>query len=315
MKLNPTYSALPPISSGSKPRLGLPLAVKAPKIAIAGANHWSIFWRDFGEGSERPERCHIPGDGRPAVDRHWSRFAADLPSAARVIDIGCGAGTVGRMLLGLRTDLNVTGVDFAEVPMKAPPNLALHPWVSMEDLPFEDGTFDAAVSLFGIEYGSVAETAQELRRVLIPGGLFSFVIHHCDSEIAREGRARVLGIRDALSGKVKAAFLAGDLARFEQQRRRLGFQHPDEPTVKLISDYFHRNIRRARGDRLGLWLKLEADVEVEVSLTTQMTKSAKSATQMGSWLVPMLSVMSSIAISVLRRGSGEPIGWIVEGVR
>lgn len=298
------YAALQQTSSGPADRSGQP-----------GPDEWSIFWRDFGEGDELPERCHVPGDGQSAVDQHWADFADRLAHGSRVIDLGCGAGVVGRTLLQGRPDLSVTGIDFAEVPIEQFPNLTICPGVPMEALPFDDGSFDAAVSLFGIEYGALPDTARELGRVLKPGGHFGFVVHHCDSEIAIEGNARVRGIRDVLSGTVEAAFLAGDLARLEQQQLRLRGEHPGEPTVKLVSDYFWRNIRQTRTARQAIWAKLIEDVAVELALTTRMTECAKSAADLGAWIAPLLAIMARVEVAVLRRGSGEPIGWVVGGVR
>lgn len=300
----PAYAALQSTSSGQD------FAPDQP-----GANQWSTFWRDFGLGDELPERCHVPGDGQAAVDRHWARFADRLPCAAKVIDLGCGAGIVGRTMLRRRPDLVVAGIDFAEVPIGEFPNLTIFPHVAMEALPFGDSSCDAAVSLFGIEYGIIADTARELGRVLRPGARFAFVIHHCDSEIAIEGITRVRGIRDTLSQSVEAAFKAGDVARLEQQRQRLRAAHPDEPTVKLVSDYFSRSIARTRLERQAIWARLVEDVAVEVALTTRMTECAKSAAELGTWIAPLLAIMAKVEVTVLRRGSGEPIGWVVAGIR
>lgn len=298
------YAALQPISS--EPGHG---AVQA------GPDHWSIFWREFGEGESLPDRCHVPADGQEAVDRHWSGLARSLPRGAQVIDLGCGAGVVGRTLLRTRPDLTVTGIDYAEVPVEPHPNLEIRPGLAMEALPINDSSFDAAVSLFGIEYGEIAATARELGRVLRPGSRFAFVIHHCDSEIAIEGNARVRGIRDVLSPAVEAAFFSGDVARLEQQRLRLRREHPGEPTVKLVSDYFWRNIGRTRSERQAIWARLLDDVAVEVALTTRMTQCAKSAAELGPWIAPLIAIMARVEVSVLRRSGGDPIGWSIEGIR
>jgi SAM-dependent methyltransferase len=314
MTLGPAYAAPPAISSGP-PHRRTPQPGSAMPAGSASADHWSTYWRDFGEGDQLPERCHIPGDGRQVVDRHWTWFANGLPRGAQVLDIGCGAGTVGRSLLDCRPDLFVTGIDFAQVTASPVPGLAIQQGIRMEAMPFEGGSFDAAVSLFGIEYGNVAQTARELARVLKRGARFSFVMHHAESEIAREGSARVFGIRDALSGKVKDAFLAGDAARLDQQRLRLQNQHPGEPTVKLLCDYFGRTIGRLREERHAIWPKLEDDVAVEVALTGYMVRCARSAEQLGAWLAPLLNVMAAVEVSAMRRGSGEPIAWVVSGTR
>jgi SAM-dependent methyltransferase len=316
-----TYAATSPIigshhANGNSGHAPLFPSVKKAKLkyGTAGSSHWSMFWRDFGVENRPLERCFIPGDGQHVVDRHWAKLADDLPKAARVIDLGCGAGILGRNLLTHRSDLLVTGVDFAQVPVTQLANLTIHPWVSMEELPFEDGAFDAAISLFGIEYGNMEETARELGRVLLPGACFSFLVHHQESEIVREGSMRLKGLRELLSGKLKAAFLAGRISDFDQQQQRLRIQFPNEPSVKLFSDHFRRNITRTRAERQGIWQKLANDLEPEITLTMHMERSAKSASQLGNWLVPLLSMMTAASVSTLRRNSGEPIAWHVSGI-
>jgi SAM-dependent methyltransferase len=285
------------------------------KNGAAGPSDWSTFWRDFGVEDKLLERCHIPGDGRSVVDQHWAQFADALPPEAEVIDLGCGAGIVGRILLSHRSDLRVTGVDFAKVPTMEVENLTIFPWVNMEALPFGDNSFDAAISLFGIEYGNIDEIARELPRVLKPGACFSFLVHHQESEIVREGSTRLRGLRELLSGKIKAAFLVGRIADFDQQDQKLRDQFPGEPSVKIFSDYFRRNIARTRPERQAIWQKLADDLSPEIALTKHMERSAKSAAQMGAWLAPLLSIMRAVSVSVLRRRSGEPIAWAVTGNR
>lgn len=281
----------------------------------AAVRDWSIFWREFGEGSQRPDRCHVPGDGQDVIDRHLVTFAARLPQGACVIDLGCGAGHLGRLLLRCRSDLKVTGVDFAEVPGLATPGLTILPQIDMAALPFEADQFDGAVSLFGSEYGDIARTAPELARVLKPGSPFCLVVHNRESEIAREGLARVTGIRSVLSGKVKAAYLAGDRARMDRQRFSLLDLHPGEPTVRLMIDYLTRTIVQSRAQRLANWDKLAGDVSTEVALTSQMVRCAKNPAQLASWLAPILAVMARVDVAVLRRRSTEPIAWSVGGIR
>lgn len=281
----------------------------------ATAGEWSIFWRDFGESGQRPDRCHVPGDGRRTIDQHLTDFAAGLPPRARVIDLGCGAGYLGKLLLAQRPDLQVTGIDIAEVPSLATPGLTTLPWVDMAALPFDSGLFDAAISLFGSEYGAIGQTAPELARVLRPRSPFCLVVHHHDSEIAREGRARVSGIRGVLSGKVKAAYLTGDRDRLGQQRISLLDQHRGEPTVRLMADYLVRTIGQSRAQRLANWDKLVSDVATEVALTSQMVRCAKSPDQLAIWLGPLLTAMAQVKAGVLLRASGDPIAWSVSGTR
>ena len=294
MKLDPISAILPPIGyGGARPAPARPFAPTGkPSPGAAGQSIWSRFWQDFSLENQPSDRCYIPGDGRDAVDRHWTRFADELPNGARVIDLGCGAGIAGNTLLRRRGDLEVAGVDLANVPVTRLANLTIHPWTNMEALPFGEGCFDAAISLFGVEYGDIGKTARELERVLKPGAAFSFLVHHHESEIAREGGARRRALRELIAGKLKAAFLAGDMKGIEQQRQRLREHYPREPAVSLFSEHYRRNVTRTRAERQALWQKLAAELDPEIALLLHLKRSAKAPAELGAWLVPLLSGMA-----------------------
>lgn len=322
MKPNPVHDFLLPIINGrqfgsSTGRYSDSSQAAKPKLSCGGDGPrlWSEFWQEFHPVGRPFERCHIPGDGRSVVDRHWAHFAAALPREAQVIDLGCGAGIVGRILLHYRNDLRVTGIDFADVPTPDLANLTILPGVSMEALPFDDGSFDAAISLFGIEYGNIDKTAGELGRILKLGARFSFLVHHIESEIACEGATRRMGLRELLSPKVKAVFLAGHFAGLEQQTKRLGNRFPGEPSIRLFTNYLRRNVARTHTERHAAWQNLVNGLDAEIELLTLLGRSAKSAADMGAWLGSLLPIMRMVGVSVLRRNSGEPIAWQVSGIR
>jgi SAM-dependent methyltransferase len=183
-----------------------------PAAAGAGrrsqAQAWTLFWREQGADS----RCLA--DARPDVrhllNHHWAAFAATLASDSRILDVGCGAGAVGRALLAARPGLRITGVDLAQVPAPGDRRLALLPGTPIEDLPFGDGSFDAAVSQFGLEYGDVRAAAAPLARVLLPGAPVSFVVHHRASSVAQRSLARSRALAGLLGDPVRRAFLAAD---------------------------------------------------------------------------------------------------------
>src|SRR5689334_4831680 len=93
---------------------------------------WTAFWQDPGQS-----RCAA---GAPEIWRsltlHWSTFGRSLPKETRVLDLGCGAGAVARLILAARDQLHVTGVDFARVPLTMQPDLELLSDTAMESLPF-----------------------------------------------------------------------------------------------------------------------------------------------------------------------------------
>lgn len=311
----PVFAVGAPASS-TRPHTKFPSASsRMSKAGTAGPSHWSEYWREFGPKDGPHERCYVPADARAAVDRHWGGFAARLQRGAAVLDIGCGAGIVGRTLLSHRPDLQVSGIDFANVPVPNIRNLTIHPWISMEALPFEAQCLDAAISLFGIEYGDIGKTATQLQRVLKPGASLSFLVHHVESEIVREGATRRRALRELLSAKVRTAFLSGSVAELDRQLDRLANQFPGEPSLKLFSKCLRHDVTRRRPERQQGWQNLLNGLGTELLLLTQLERSAKSPVEMGIWLAPLLAGMANVDVSVLRRASGEPVAWKVGGNR
>lgn len=95
-----------------------------------------------------------------------------LTPRQQVLDVGCGTGLASRPLI--ENAVRVTGVDVS-APMLAKAR-ERHPsatWVegSAEALPFEPGTFDAAISAQTFHHVDRAKAIAEIVRVLKPGGL------------------------------------------------------------------------------------------------------------------------------------------------
>lgn len=303
-------------NSGARQNVGFsPAAAGKGRDRAEGPVLWSAFWQEFCLENVPHERCPIPGDGRYVVDQHWAHFANVLPGGAHIIDLGCGSGIVGRLLLSRRSDLRVTGIDFADVPTPAVENLTILPRVSMESLPFEDRRFDAAISLFGVEYGNIDQTARELGRVLKPGAHFSFLVHHLDSEIVREGINRRRALQQLLSARVRAAFLSGSIASVDLHIDRLRKQFPGEPSITLFTNYLRHHLASPRPERQAKWQNLLDGLGPEIALLMRLEQSAKSAADVGCWIASLLPVMRVVSVALLPRRSGEPIAWQVNGIR
>ncbi len=97
----------------------------------------------------------------------------------RVLDLGCGSGrelaswgvTAGDEVTGLDIDhkrLAIAKMQFS--------NRAYLQGVG-ECLPFEDESFDRAVSAVALPYMNIQKTLAEIHRVLIPGGNLSLSLH------------------------------------------------------------------------------------------------------------------------------------------
>jgi demethylmenaquinone methyltransferase/2-methoxy-6-polyprenyl-1,4-benzoquinol methylase len=109
------------------------------------------------------------------LDQRWRRVTVReaVRPGDRVLDACCGTGDLGVAARGAGAG-SVVGVDFSERMLERARRKAPElEWVPADvlALPFEDGSFDAAVVGFGVRNVEDLEAAlRELRRVLRPGG-------------------------------------------------------------------------------------------------------------------------------------------------
>jgi ubiquinone/menaquinone biosynthesis C-methylase UbiE len=106
--------------------------------------------------------------------------AVDIRPGGRVLDLGCGTGTLALMIRERCPEAKVVGLDpdtkaLAIAQRKAERAGAAVEWRQgfADDLPFEDGSFDRVVSSLVFHHlppDVVRATVPELRRVLEPGG-------------------------------------------------------------------------------------------------------------------------------------------------
>jgi SAM-dependent methyltransferase len=104
--------------------------------------------------------------------------AAAVGEGVRVLDVGCGTGTV--TAAAAQRGAKVTAVDaepsMVALTVRTAPDAEVLAAV-LPELPFEDGAFDAAVGNFVLNHvGRPRETLVELRRVVRPGGRIALTI-------------------------------------------------------------------------------------------------------------------------------------------
>jgi SAM-dependent methyltransferase len=182
-------------------------------------------WNDFWASDARGSGCGASGTQWDAIERAqgpiWQSFARTLPKAARVVDLATGNGVVMGWLSSARRDLKLVGVDLAPSLPAPPKGTRSLPGIAMEALPFPDGSQDAVVSRFGLEYGDVDKVVPEVARILKPGGRAAFMTHRLDGPILAHNIPRRAGLKWALDD----AELLGK-ARASLQLRRIGLGIP-----------------------------------------------------------------------------------------
>lgn len=148
---------------------------------------WTLYWQaDRLDSAE----ANYSADDAAAIHAFWRSLAAAMPAGGTVIDLATVNGTVPAALLGENPDLVITGVDMADIDpvrfLSTPGVLASVDFRGGTDicsLPFDDGSFDAATSQFGIEYTPLEQTIPEAVRVIVGGGVVQLLMHRASSEI------------------------------------------------------------------------------------------------------------------------------------
>jgi SAM-dependent methyltransferase len=204
------------------------------------------------------------------------RLAARSPT--RVLEIAAGTGVVTRAMASafpdnvsiVATDLNQPMLDQAKAI--GTPRAVDWRQADAMDLPFEDGTFDAVVCQFGVMFfADKAKAYAEARRVLRPGGLYTFNVWDRIEE--NEFAHTVTTALESLFADDPPRFLARtphgyhERGRIEQDLARSGFaasptfttvtvrsraESPRIPAVAYCQGTPLRNEIEARGStRLG----------------------------------------------------------------
>ena len=277
------------------------------------AQAWSIFWAEHGHDS----RClALSPDICERLDAHWHAFASSLPQGAKVIDLGCGSGAVGRALRSAAPGLKVTGVDVASIAPSREPGLELIADIAMESLPFADASFAAAVSQFGYEYAAAPkEAAAEVARVVAPGGSLSFLVHHDEGPVIGAMRRHRRAIEGFCGSAMKHAFLAGDSEALGALVEELKRQCANDSLVETAGRALQGQVANNEAGRGRVWNAVVEALTPELAMLKSLDLSTAGGRTIDAVVEPLRRSFDVRPPEPLRSAQGEPVAWAVEGSR
>ncbi len=193
-------------------------------------------------------------DDREPFIHTFAEFAAQR--GKKILEVGCGAGT--DLLKFARAGANCTAVDLTDAGIATTSSRLLKEGLTAdlrkadaEALPFEDGAFDFVYSWGVIHHTpNTPKAAQEILRVLRPGGKFCVMIYNRHSLLAVQAWLYFAAIRgnlgrslaDVLSSHVESP---GTKAYTVEEARALFGGAIDVRIDTLVTPYDMRVGRRA----------------------------------------------------------------------
>lgn len=274
---------------------------------------WAAYWRGApGSGC----LSGAPADVTRRLQEGWRAFAKKLARDARLLDLATGTGAVLELIRHERPDLYLLGVDYAS-PSTNRGRVEVIGGVDCASLPFEDATFDAVSSQFGVEY-CTADAIDEAVRVLRPGGLLRFVAHHAGSPVVRHNAARAAALsalRDAglfVLGRRIAAGLPAD-SKLQSSVASAQRQHGSQRVAAELP----AAVRQALGSPQPTQhiADLERRAAAEIGRLRAMQAAALDEATAGSLVDKLEGVGVTATTHIIAEQGQTPIAWVISGSR
>jgi len=295
---------------------------------------WSLYWQN-----NILESCIATGaieDGAKLASI-WNQFAQQLTTKSTVLDLATGNGSVPINLLTSQQNLQVTGVDFADISPKKfslnntlLTNVDFVPKVDIADLPFKEHSFDVVTSQFGFEYADNTLAAQEFIRVLKTSGKFLLIIHHTDSEVVKPARVKIeeltlLCEKSELFNQFEC-YLKDEFSLVDLEQSGKQFLAQNQGKVsKAISGQFFSNINSLidlkeqltpNTELLVLFTDMQTRIEAERSRLTQLVSASLSVNEMADFCDMLKKLGAELDCQLVTLPSdGAILAWQVSGVK
>ena len=328
-----------------------------PPATAGGADRWDRYWaHGFVTSCALAFAANYEGRMRGV----WDAFFTALAPGARILDICTGNGAIAVIANEVSRDagkgFEIHGVDRAQIDphgtLKIDPALLagirFHARTPAERTPFADGSFDAVVGQYALEYTDVPATCREIGRILKPGGRCVFVVHHDTSIILETGReelrhARLLfeetrlferarALMERMAGARTAAerLALADDPDAEEKRQSLNAAaadataaierspHPEMLRTALghISRAFRSLDEGGSESALAQLAAAEADIRANEARLRDLLEAARDADGMAAMGDAMTAAgLEPAAPAPLLHEPGRLVGWTLEAVR
>ena len=161
--------------------------------------HWNDYWQNAG----RDDQALGGKKQREVLQEHWRTLLRGAQKPLSILDVASGSGAIFDAIELPSPTLEVGGLSLfvaadesvAAVKQASSKNLIQGVTCDASNLPFENQSFDLAVSQFGIEYAGI-DAFLEAARLIRPGGTLNFISHYHDGAIFKECKeqSRVLSV-------------------------------------------------------------------------------------------------------------------------
>lgn len=179
---------------------------------------WDFYWQQC----QKNEYSSSTNDSTSEfLKRYWEQVFVSYPGQIKALDLACGKGFVGRIMLKQLTNCDCLGIDLADIQgplaMQNSSTGSVYRIVGkmgLENLQIKSNSIDIVVSQFGVEYSQLLFTLSNVFKALKFSGKLHLVMHHASSELTHTSRLETNILSYLLSRSQLSALLQNILQLF-----------------------------------------------------------------------------------------------------